>query len=290
MQSSSGQRWARGGLAFGALFSIIGNVTHTVMSTSAMTLWIRVPLAVVWPVALFIAVEILVRVDWRARFIDWLGRVLLTVPVSIVAAIVSYLHLHHLMQLAGEPGSASILGPVAVDGLMLGSTVALLAIRAASLAAEQLPEQAFIEGLETATEQAGPALDALGQTVQDLGPSMAALDEALEANPDFVAAREAFHANEARIAEQAKPRTRAPKATDEQMRKAVLALMDGKKVSEACELAGLDPDKKRAAVGRYNTVINKLRNDPKADVSGAAGIHPALLAEIEAWANLERVR
>lgn len=277
--NSSGQRWARGGLAFGALFSIIGNVTHTVMSTSAMTLWIRVPLAVVWPVALFIAVEILVRVDWRARFIDWLGRVLLTVPVSIVAAIVSYLHLHHLMTLAGEPGSASILGPVAVDGLMLGSTVALLAIRARSLA-EELPE---LEPVLTLTHS--PELPMATPERSELKPAVAALSEKLEQ-----ATEGGTMWTGSNTPEQVSERKRAMRATPDDMRKAVLALMEGKTVAEACALAGFDPAKKRAAVGRYNTVINRLRNDPQADVSNVPGIHPALLDEISAWANLERVR
>lgn len=131
---SSGRSAARAGLACGAALSILGNVAHTVLTASEVSLWQRIPFAVVWPAALFLAVEILVRVQWRNRLLDWIGRVLLVGPVSAVAAIVSYLHLHHLMIMSGEPAAASILGPVAVDGLMLGSTVALLAIREALLA------------------------------------------------------------------------------------------------------------------------------------------------------------
>lgn len=130
----------------------MGNVAHTVLNGSDVSLWLRIPFAVVWPVALFVGIEILVRVNWRAKFTDHAGRVLLVLPVSAVAAIVSWLHLHHLMVMSEEPMVAALIGPFAVDGLMLGSTVALLAIRAASL--DTLPEPAPAPIIEPAPEPA----------------------------------------------------------------------------------------------------------------------------------------
>ncbi|HEY6926578.1 MAG TPA: hypothetical protein VI653_24045 [Steroidobacteraceae bacterium] len=140
MSNASGRRWGRGGLAFGASLSLMGNVAHTCLVSSSVSLWLRLPLAIVWPVALFVGIEILVRVIWRRNLIDVAGRFLLILPVSTVAAVVSYQHLHALMRLAGEDGVAVLIGPLAVDGLMLGSTVALLAIRAAELLPTDSPD------------------------------------------------------------------------------------------------------------------------------------------------------
>lgn len=142
MKNTSGKRWARGWLAFGAALSLMGNVAHTCLVTSSISLWLRLPLAVVWPVALFGGIEVLVRVVWRRKLIDIAGRFLLILPVSAVAAVVSYQHLHALMTLAGEDEFSALIGPLAIDGLMLGCTVALLAIRAAELlpAAPESPD------------------------------------------------------------------------------------------------------------------------------------------------------
>jgi hypothetical protein len=131
--NTSGRRWSRFALGFGAVMSILGNETHTVLTPGHLNIVIRTALAVIWPVALFVAVEVLVRVNWRAQFIDYAGRVIMMIPVTIVAAVVSYQHLHALMGLAGEDSVSALIGPVAIDGLMVGGTVALLAIRAASL-------------------------------------------------------------------------------------------------------------------------------------------------------------
>lgn len=130
--------WARLGLIIGSGLSVLGNVSNTVLTDSTVSLGQRIPLAVVWPATLFVAAEILVRVPWRNRLLDWIGRIVLT-PIAAVAAIVSYLHIHHFMNISGEVDAASILGPLAVDGLMLGSTIALLSIRAATLAEDAKP-------------------------------------------------------------------------------------------------------------------------------------------------------
>lgn len=133
----SGQRWAYCGLVGGIGFSILGNVTHTVLAQSGVAMAIRVPLAVIWPVFLFVAIEVLVRVDWRERFIDHIGRAVLWVPVGMVSAVVSYRHLHSLLSLADpQDWFSALIGPAAIDGLMLGCTAALLSIRFHQLAGE----------------------------------------------------------------------------------------------------------------------------------------------------------
>ena len=85
--------------------------------------------AVFWPVALLVAIEVLARVSWPAG-----GRWLVVRfgglgPVAVVAAVVSYRHLSGLLGFYGEDGITSTVGPLAVDGLMVMATGALLATR-----------------------------------------------------------------------------------------------------------------------------------------------------------------
>ena len=49
--------------------------------------------AVFWPVALFVATEILTRVAWPSGRTWWLLRWTGMLPVAVVAALVSYRHL-----------------------------------------------------------------------------------------------------------------------------------------------------------------------------------------------------
>jgi hypothetical protein len=98
-----------------------------------------VALAAVWPVFLFIAVEILVRIVWPAGKVWLVLRFGGLTPVAGVAALVSYRHLSGLLAHIGEEDLVVLAGPIAVDGLMLMSTCALIAInhraRAAALPA-----------------------------------------------------------------------------------------------------------------------------------------------------------
>ena len=126
MIDEGGRAWARSGLIFGIIASVTGNIANVCLTDSDVSLGLLVPLAVVWPLGLFIAVEVLVR---NRGVTGWLARTgqatLLT--MAIPTAITSFLNLHALMIKAGEPGIAQLTGPLAIDGLMLGCTVMLLA-------------------------------------------------------------------------------------------------------------------------------------------------------------------
>jgi hypothetical protein len=82
---------------------------------------------VFWPVALFVATEILTRVAWPQgwswQLLRWAGMV----PVAAVAALVSYRHLSGLLAFYGEEAVVCVLGPLAVDGLMVMATGAIMA-------------------------------------------------------------------------------------------------------------------------------------------------------------------
>jgi DNA-binding transcriptional ArsR family regulator len=129
---TSGRGWGYTGAMLGGLVSIAANVAHSYLPPAgAGTAW-RPPLgdvvgAVFWPVALFVAIEILARTTWPqgARWV--VVRFLGLLPVAVVAAIVSYNHLSALLAHYGESWLTSHIGPLAVDGLMVMASAALMA-------------------------------------------------------------------------------------------------------------------------------------------------------------------
>jgi hypothetical protein len=91
--------------------------------------------AVFWPVALFVAIETLARTGWPAGW-RWVAlRYLGLLPVAAVAAVVSYRHLSGLLAYYGEDPLTVRIGPLAVDGLMIMATGALIATARAALTA-----------------------------------------------------------------------------------------------------------------------------------------------------------
>ncbi|BCJ74507.1 hypothetical protein CS0771_40510 [Catellatospora sp. IY07-71] len=128
-----GRGWAYAGTIVGGGLSIAANLMHSfVPPADAPEGWTpkvgAVVFSVFWPILLFIAVEILARVIWPegrwykvARF----GGIL---PVAIVAGYVSYRHLSALLASWGEETATVYVGPLAIDGLMIMATAALLVI------------------------------------------------------------------------------------------------------------------------------------------------------------------
>jgi hypothetical protein len=128
----SGRAWAYIGAALGATVSVAANVAHSfVPPTGSPADWTpkggAVIGAVFWPVALFVATEILTRVAWPQGRVWWLLRWAGMLPVAAVAALVSYRHLSGLLAFYGEEPLVCVLGPLAVDGLMVMATGAILA-------------------------------------------------------------------------------------------------------------------------------------------------------------------
>jgi hypothetical protein len=129
----SGRRWAYLGAALGGTVSIAANIAHSYVPPAGVTAvgWSpnagAVIGAVFWPVALFVATEILTRVAWPSGRAWWLLRWTGMLPVAFVAALVSYRHLSGLLGFYGEEPIVRVLGPFAVDGLMVMATGAILA-------------------------------------------------------------------------------------------------------------------------------------------------------------------
>lgn len=165
------------------VISVIANITHAVRADSDVTPWLRVPGAAVWPVLSFLAIEIIVRVEWRSVFSHYFARFFVLGP-AVPAIIVSYEHQSSLLTMMGEGALVSTIGPPVIDGLMIGCTLALLLTRAsAHLAESEISEPVLAESEipESVTEpitepavtsapraRALAAPDALGKAIKAL--------------------------------------------------------------------------------------------------------------------------
>jgi hypothetical protein len=129
----SGRGWAYTGTILGGLSSIAANVAHScIPPVGASADWHpqygAIAVSMAWPIFLFVAVEILIKVPWPRGFAYHLLRWCGLLPVAIVAAFVSYRHLSGLLAHYGEERIVAFLGPLAVDGMMIMATGALYAI------------------------------------------------------------------------------------------------------------------------------------------------------------------
>ena len=124
--------WAYAGTILGGVVSVAANIAHSfIPPAGAAAGWHPEPGAVVgamaWPFFLFVAVEILARYAFPKGFWWAVLRFCGLIPVALVAAFVSYRHLSGLLVHYGEDPLVSLVGPLAVDGLMVMATGALLA-------------------------------------------------------------------------------------------------------------------------------------------------------------------
>lgn len=126
--NTNGRRWARFWLIVALAVSVVANVAHTVLATSDISLWLRVPGAVVWPLFTFAGIEVVVRMIWERRWTHSVTRWCI-LAAAVPAAITSYSHQYSLLGLMGEERHTQIIGPLAIDGFMVGLTMALLLTR-----------------------------------------------------------------------------------------------------------------------------------------------------------------
>lgn len=229
-----------------------GNVTDTVMKTSDVNLGVRVPLALIFPGFLFGAIEVLVRIPWLAKLWHLAARGFL-LSVAVPTAITSYLHLHDLMVMGGETAVASVTGPLSIDGLMLGCTVALLATRR-------------------------PALDPISQ----LAPDSSQIGSTEEASlPEEQPSAITEEAAPEEIGQEEKPSRRHSSragAPAWDVVKVVHLLLEGRKTSEVASLSSVSP----AVVGRVSQAVRLLRSDLSAEIPSAWKISPAVAQIIRA--------
>lgn len=120
-----GRTSATTGFVLGIAVSIAGNVLHAMEGTWSYPELVG---AAFWPTALLISVEVLARTPWPRGWQWILSRLAGVVVVAFVAASLSYLHMRSLLLSWGEGVFQATIGPAAVDGLMLISATALLAV------------------------------------------------------------------------------------------------------------------------------------------------------------------
>jgi len=169
-----GRGWAYTGALLGGAVSVAANIAHSYIPPAhAAASWSPDTGAVIgsvfWPIALFVAVEILTRIPWPAGKGWTMLRFGGLLPVALVAAVVSYRHLSGLLDHYSEDTLTVTIGPLAVDGLMIMATGALLATGHT--------RQTHTDEVDTALAEA-PDLPTNTETVPE--PSLAAVDEPAE--------------------------------------------------------------------------------------------------------------
>jgi len=167
------RRYAVGGMVGGALTSIAANVLHTFVPPDD---WPKsaeyapevgaIVGAIVWPLALLVASEVLARKRWASKRTRMVGTVAVLV-VALVAAVISYQHLHALLLHYHETELSAALGPLAIDGLMIVCSVALVARDAEARESAPCPE---VPAQESAPEVEVPGREGVALP----GPSLVA--------------------------------------------------------------------------------------------------------------------
>jgi hypothetical protein len=171
--NTPGRGWAYIGAILGGAVSVAANIAHSyIPPVHAAASWSPDTGAVIgsvfWPVALFVAVEILTRIPWPAGKGWTMLRFGGLLPVALVAAVVSYRHLSGLLDHYSEDALTVTIGPLAVDGLMIMATGALLATGHAAHAANTETDTA--PAVEPVTESAAEAEPAPAVAEPDTEP------------------------------------------------------------------------------------------------------------------------
>ena len=139
--------------------------------------------AAFWPIALLISLEIISRVQWPKGRVWFVTRYGGLTAVAAIAAVISYRHMSGLLRFYGESGVDATIGPLAVDGLMVVSSVALLAI-ADNVRRSEVPSTAS-EGLQDTRNGHMPGMSPDGALALPHGLDIAPLIEAIrEASRD----------------------------------------------------------------------------------------------------------
>lgn len=154
-----GKRWARLTLWVGIIMSMYGNIQHTFIIQKQIH-WGAILFAAFWPGAVFLAIELMAKVDWPNGWTWSVARFGGLGIVALVAAIASYHHLAALLAYWGEDTTVAALGPLVPDGIMVLATAALLAIGGAERPVEALEDVPEGEGMPEPATDSSEALDA----------------------------------------------------------------------------------------------------------------------------------
>lgn len=260
----NGPTWARGGLIFGIVASIAGNVANACLTPSAVSLLLLVPLAVVWPFGMFLAIEVLVRNRRSTGVLARIGQgALLT--VAIPTAVTSFVNLHGLMVKAGEPGIAQLTGPLAIDGLMMGCTIMLLASRGLT------PPEIVSTPVSTEIAMSTDAQDSVGDMWDRLSRETAGENVPTSPAPAGAGVSETTE-------------TVSRGETSPVLTTVIDEIIAG-------QSPAVRPGASRATISRYMKVWRTLRDNPNAEIDAKkAGVRQELIGHMRAAARFEVVR
>jgi hypothetical protein len=135
--AAGGRMVAWAGFVFGSVMSVAANVLHTWLpSADESPGWSPAVAAqigaAVWPIGLLLSVEVLSRVRWPRGWQWTLARFAGTGTVALGSAIISYGHLRDVLLAWQYDPLAAAVGPLVLDGLMIISGFALLAMTSAT--------------------------------------------------------------------------------------------------------------------------------------------------------------
>lgn len=133
--------------------------------------------AIIWPVFLFLAIEILLHTPWLANWRDALTKGMAVVLVGGVAAYVSYFHLAHVLSSYGYDVASRYAGPLAIDACMAMATLALNRVgQARRLAMATLDGQEVAMADLANAGQTPPWATAFSEVGQDVAKDLAPVD------------------------------------------------------------------------------------------------------------------
>ena len=92
---------------------------------------------------------------------DWIRRTTTgcVALLALIAGTVSYLHMHRLVALHGQPGWVAALTPLSVDGMIVAASATLLAESRAGRRGAGLPWALLVAGAENLCHLAGCSAD-----------------------------------------------------------------------------------------------------------------------------------
>jgi hypothetical protein len=132
--NASGRAWARAGFVFGAAGSLAGNVLAAWLpyGTGPDKIPGHAPVAqqagsLVWPICLILATEVMSRINWPVGATWKLARFGGLGALAAGCAVISYGHIHHVLDDWGYGRFGSIAGAVVLDALMVLCGFAMLA-------------------------------------------------------------------------------------------------------------------------------------------------------------------
>jgi hypothetical protein len=267
----NGRGWAYATMLIMLALSVAGNIAHTYHLDATPSVR-TVVYGIAWPLMVWAGVELFVRVPWQDKIshklVRWVGILL----VASIAALVSYRHLRGLLVADGEEAIVHNMGPLAIDGLMLMSTLALLLTR--KVTRDTAPDH----------DEADAALDRWSaQLATEPAPVSPAPDwYELFAHGD----RSTWEVPDpsgdtgTTLHEHTEKTSRAPRTTNADTEAKVRVLL-------------ADPELKAesSTLRRYARVARILRDDPAADIDTAKEkVRPELVSIIREHMNRERVR